>query len=298
MKKIKLISIILLMLISSIIYCGYSNAYSSDIEIDPKSLISMPWMVIGGSGDIDISSEISDYTLYYQVVEVPSDIYSKIKKNDEDGKKELESLKTEYKKLEEEKNNLKTELDKAKTAYETAKANEEDELESLKEKYDTAEENYNNKVEEYNNKIKEYNAKIKELNNTLKELTPTYIENNWVKTTDNKFNVDLSSFSGEKAVVVWVKLVVSDGTYYDQAIYSMKGNKVENTTDNKNTNTDTKNDSTSQSGSQSKNTNDKTIAKSNTLPYAGLYGASIIVIIVASISGIIFYKKYKNLNIK
>lgn len=58
------------------------------------------------------------------------------------------------------------------------------------------------------------------------ELMPKYNENNWKKTTDNKFTIDTSTFKGKKAFAVWSKLKTSDGTIsYDVEIYSVSGTK-------------------------------------------------------------------------
>ena len=66
--------------------------------------------------------------------------------------------------------------------------------------------------------------------NTTKEkriqLIPKYNENNWKKTTDNKFTIDTSTFKGKKAFAVWSKLKTSDGTIsYDVEIYTVTGTK-------------------------------------------------------------------------
>ena len=45
------------------------------------------------------------------------------------------------------------------------------------------------------------------------------------ETTDKKFAVDLSNYMGEKDFVVWVKLVDTEGTHYNETIYTMNGTK-------------------------------------------------------------------------
>ena len=96
----------------------------------------------------------------------------------------------------------------------------------MKTAYETARNNYQAKATEYSDKVKQYNDKVNEINDTIKELTPTYVESNWMKTADNKISVDVTKFSGEQPYVIWVKLVTSSSTYYDEAIYTMTGTKV------------------------------------------------------------------------
>ena len=225
MRKTKAFFILFLILIISIIPFGHSNAHS--VELDPESLISMPIMILGGSGTISIKSTVSNYTLYFQAVEIPSTVYSQIEKTESDGKKDLDTLKKSYTALKTEVDNLKTIFNEASEAYQAGITNQvgAEELETLKTAFETSRSNYQSKSKEYNDKITEYNNKINEINDKIKELTPTYIESNWTKTTDNKFSVDVTKFSGEQPYVIWAKLVTSSGTYYDESIYKMTGTK-------------------------------------------------------------------------
>ena len=78
----------------------------------------------------------------------------------------------------------------------------------------------------YNNKIDEYNELAEQTNAKVKELTPTYVEGNWIKTTDGSFAVDSSKFSNKRGFAIWAKLVSSDGTIsYDEVICSVNGTK-------------------------------------------------------------------------
>ncbi len=211
-KKVIKIILVLFVLLGIILSPQKVNAHS--IEIDPESLISMPMMIWGGEGTITISNSVSNYTLYFQAVEIPSTVYSQIQKTEADGKADLNALKEEY-------TALKTTLDEASNAYQTGRTNNasETELETLRNAYEKASNNYQAKVTEYNNKVNEVNDRIK-------ELTPTYVESNWIQAEDNKFSIDVTKFSGEQPYVIWVKLVTSNNTYYDEGIYTMKGTKT------------------------------------------------------------------------
>ena len=227
MKKVKVILVLFVLI--GIILSPLKKVNAHSVELDPESLISMPMMIFGGSGTITIKNSVSNYTLYFQGVEIPSTVYSQIEKIESDGKKDLDTLKQAYTALKTEVDNLKTTFDEASEAYQTGITNNvsETELETLRTAYETARSNYQTKATEYSDKVKEYNDKVTEINDKIKELTPTYVESNWTQTTDNKISIDVTKFSGEQPYVIWVKLVTSSGTYYDEGIYTMTGSKAE-----------------------------------------------------------------------
>ena len=227
-KKVKIVKIILVIFVLMGIILSPQKVNAHSIELDPESIISMPMMIWGGDGTITVSSSVSNYTLYFQAVEIPSTVYSQIEKTELDGKNDLNTLKEEYTALKTEMDNLETTYEEASTAYQTAVTNNVTgtELETLRTAYETARTNYQAKVTAYNNKVTEYNNKVNEINDGIKELTPTYVENNWTQATDNKISVDVTKFSGEQPYVIWVKLVTPNNTYYDEGIYTMKGTKT------------------------------------------------------------------------
>ena len=227
MKKIKVV--LALFVLIGIVLGPFKKVNAHSVELDPKSLITMPLMIFGGSGTISIKDSVSNYTLYFQGVEIPSTVYSQIEQIETDGNKDLEALKQEYTALKTEVDNLKTIYDEALEAYQTGITNsvDEPELEALRTAYETARSNYQTKATEYSNKVEEYNNKVTELYDQINELTPTYVESNWTQTTDDKISIDVTEFSGEQPYVIWVKLVTSNGTYYDEGIYTMTGSKAE-----------------------------------------------------------------------
>lgn len=227
MKKLKVV--FALSVLIGIVLCPLKKVNAHSVELDPESLITMPLMIFGGRGTISIKDSVSNYTLYFQGVEIPSTVYSQIEQIETDGNKDLETLKQEYTALRTEVDNLKTIFDEALEAYQTGITNsvDEPELEALRTAYETARSNYQTKATEYSNKVEEYNNKVTELYDQIKELTPTYVESNWTQTTDDKISIDVTEFSGEQPYVIWVKLVTSNGTYYDEGIYTMTGSKAE-----------------------------------------------------------------------
>ena len=228
MRKTKVLFILFLVVVISILPFSHVNAHS--VELDPNSLISFPMMIVNGNGNIIIKKSETEYSLYYQIVEISSTEYSKIEQTKNKGKTEINSIKLEMEALEVECDNLETIFNDAYNAYKTKldSGENDEELKKLKNNYETSQINYKNKTTEYNTKLKEYNTKVDEVNEKIKELTPTYIENNWTKTNDGRINVDLSKFSGEKTFAVWAKLVCSNGTiFYDESTYTMSGTKVD-----------------------------------------------------------------------
>ena len=223
MSKCKKILLLLTLMLIAIV--GTVSAHS--VALDPESLISFPFIVSEGKGKITVKSSVTNYTLYYQNVEISNATYDEINTIKENGKAELSTIKGQMNSLKEEYNNLKTIKDEKYTTYQNAISNNltEEQINVAKTEYETANTNYTNKVKEYNTKVDEYNAKVSQINNQVKDKLPMYNDSNWTKTTDGSFKVNLTQFSGKKSFSIWAKLVTGTNTYYDQEIYSMNGTK-------------------------------------------------------------------------
>lgn len=223
MSKCKKILLLLTLMLIAIV--GTVSAHS--VDLDPENLISFPFIVSEGKGKITVKSSVTNYTLYYQNVEISNATYDEINTIKENGKAELSTIKKQMNSLKEEYNNLKTIKDEKYTTYQNAISNNltEEQINVAKTEYETANTNYTNKVKEYNTKVDEYNAKVSQINNQVKDKLPMYNDSNWTKTTDGSFKVDLTQFSGKKSFSIWAKLVTGTNTYYDQEIYSMNGTK-------------------------------------------------------------------------
>lgn len=196
-QKNKLIMVVLLIILFAII--STKNVFAHNVEIEANPAVTLPSFVYNGEGTFMVWSNDANYKLYWQAVEISSTNVSKIKKIEEDGKKELAEIKEQMDALYAEAQNIQ----------------------------DKQSEEYSSKVQEYNAKVKENNEKVAELNNEIKALIPDYVEGKWIETTDKKFAVDLSNYTGEKDFVVWVKLVDTEGTHYNETIYTMNGTKSE-----------------------------------------------------------------------
>ena len=223
MSKCKKILLLLTLMLIAIV--GTVSAHS--VDLDPESLISFPIIVSDGKGKITVKSSVTNYTLYYQNVEISNATYDEINTIKENGKAELSTIERQMNSLKEEYNNLKTIKDEKYTTYQNAISNNltEEQINVAKTEYETANTNYTNKVKEYNTKVDEYNAKVSQINNQVKDKLPMYNDSNWTKTTDGSFKVNLTQFSGKKSFSIWAKLVTGTNTYYDQEIYSMNGTK-------------------------------------------------------------------------
>lgn len=223
MSKCKKILLLLTLMLIAIV--GTVSAHS--VDLDPESLISFPFIVSEGKGKITVKSSVTNYTLYYQNVEISNATYDEINTIKKNGKAELSTIERQMNSLKEEYNNLKTIKDEKYTTYQNAISNNltEEQINVAKTEYETANTNYTNKVKEYKTKVDEYNAKVSQINNQVKDKLPMYNDSNWTKTTDGSFKVNLTQFSGKKSFSIWAKLVTGTNTYYDQEIYSMNGTK-------------------------------------------------------------------------
>lgn len=304
MKKNKIALILLIMLLIALTPLKIIQAHN--VELDPESLISLPMMILGGSGTVTIKNTVTDYTLYFQAVKIDNSTYSQINQVEAEGKNKLEKLKEEYKAIEAEVKTLKETYNTAYDAYAEGLKNTsltETEKEKLKTDYETAKNNYQDKVKEYNDKVDEYNNMATETNNKINELTPMYIENNWVKATDDNISIDTKEFTGKQPYTIWIKLVTTEGTYYDEGIYTVTGTKteedtkkednlVEDSKNNENSNKEEKNNLI-----EFQNTNDKTTAQGK-LPFTGenkIYLISMVSIIIIAIISYNKYFKYKDI---
>lgn len=224
MRKIKLIKIAILALI--VILISFNNVYAHSVELDPESLISFPYIAYNGEGTITISSSETGYSLYWQAIEISDDAYTQIETIRETGQATLDDMKEELDAMRNECNNLEELYNEAHKAWQNAG---EEQKQTAKEASDAAYQNWQNKVKEYNEKVTVYNAKVEEITTNMNNLIPMYIEENWTETLDGKFKVDISQFSGDKAYVMWAKLITSsEETYYDEAIYTFSGSKIDN----------------------------------------------------------------------
>ena len=300
MKNLKnILSIILVAII--MLTATSTMAYSG--TVDAQDDISISTIITNGKGSIDIARGVAGYKLYYQANELNNDTYKQIKQ-------------------------LKDEL-RVIQAFNIYEATQSD---SDYNEYASTQAYYKNLYGKNVDNCSE--QKVNEDMSIIISLLPDYTES-WKQTTDNSFTIDLSSFTGTKDFVVWVKLEKQDGTKtYDAEIFELTGTKQETTNNNgsnnngnsgtnnsgsnnngnsgtnnsgsnnngnsginnNGTSTDGKNNSKDTSTKSSSSTGDKTTSSSK-LPYAGMEkGTTIVAILVAVAGTVVSYIKYRKLN--
>ena len=163
--------------------------------IDAGDEIGMPVLAADGTGIVELANNITSYQMYYQINEIEASKYNEIRK-------------------------LKDELNVA--VY--FRTYENDQTEQNYDNYISARQYYLNK---YGVNLTNFSDEhIEELKAQIKGLLPRYTDN-WISTTNNKVDANLSSFSGTKDFVMWVKVVSGDRTIYDGDIYELTGTKQE-----------------------------------------------------------------------
>ena len=202
MKNLKnILSVILAVII--MLTATSTMAYSKTLDVRDEIQIST--FISNEKGSIKIANQITGYSLYYQVNEMDSSTYKKIKQLED----ELRVI-------------------QAFNMYEAAKT------QKLYDEYLSTQIYYKNL---YGTNVTNCRSqRADEAKSTIIYLLPDYKET-WNQTTDNSFNVNLSSFSGTKDFVVWVQLIKQDGTkVYDAEVFELTGTKKETTNDNNGSN--------------------------------------------------------------
>ena len=192
MKNLKnILSVILAVII--MLTATSTMAYSKTLDVRDEIQIST--FISNEKGSIKIANQITGYSLYYQVNEMDSSTYKKIKQLED----ELRVI-------------------QAFNMYEAAKT------QKLYDEYLSTQIYYKNL---YGTNVTNCRSqRADEAKSTIIYLLPDYKET-WNQTTDNSFNVNLSSFSGTKDFVVWVQLIKQDGTkVYDAEVFELKKHTI------------------------------------------------------------------------
>lgn len=267
--KISLTAIVaaIILAISTGVY-AYTGIGNVEIQAMPSSLSN-------GTATVSNASK-------YQFVEITSDKYTAIKK-----------LEAQYKLL------------KAYEAYANDTENE-----SLSDAYSAECDSY---YANYGDSSKDRNAVITEVLNSytmgstmVDECASVWIHeladfnaSNWTNVTDNKIQIDLSTFTGTKYYIAWVETNTS-GKYYAE-VYKVTGtkkddDKKDNTTNNEdkkdNINTPAKNDTNSGNTPKTITTNKST---ASSLPHTGVNDVIIALIAVALVVSGIAYIRYRKI---
>ena len=169
-------------------------APSADI-LDPLNNIIIH-DAVDGKGFIEVVAINKPYDLYYQWVEIDGDLYRQVKQLEE----ELEII-------------------SLFNIYETTGEQED------YNNYVAAQKAYNAKYGTYIYDGTELRVDTAESIRDSLLLSKKY-GNNWIKTEDNTYEMDLSTFNGTKYYMLWAKLVKPDGTViYDAEVFEFIGTK-------------------------------------------------------------------------
>lgn len=257
MKKLK-ISLTAILFATILTITTGVFAYGS--QVDTRDGITMPSSLTNGEGTVSTSltGEMS-----YQFVEITSEQYAK------------------YKKYEAQSNLIK--------AYIKQDSNYDSLATSYEETY---KQTANGIMEEYGIQFNEEG--LDALRNQWIADLVNYNEANWVKSTDLKIKLDLTTFEGTKYYLCWVKIgeALPDAQAYKAT--GTKTNKEEEPTEpTKPTTPATPSGTTS--GDKTSTANKDNTATAKTIPHAGASDILIYLIAVASVIAGISYIRYRKI---
>lgn len=267
--KISLTAIVaaILLTISTGVY-----AYSG-MNVDTKYEITMPGSLSNGTGAVS-TSVAGD--MKYQFVEINQAKYATLKKYEAQLELMQAYVKGEY------------------ASWEDSQANSE--YEALVTKYESA---YNEKVSELYTQYTNFDSNsISDVRSLwIHELTD-YSESKWESSTDKKISIDLTTFTGTKYYIAWVKI----GDTLDAEAYIVTGTGTKKDDGNKNEiKNETKNDNTvkNDNGTTTPNTTTKTDTTASSsgkiLPKTGISSTVLGLIAVAGASAGVSYRKYRKI---
>ena len=201
-KIISCVFLITIILINTNVKAITEEEYNKNSGLGGE--MSFPFTIWNGEGTMTVY--ISDYTLYYQVVQLNDTQYNNIMNKIEEVNSEVEASKDVL------------ELER------TALIELEDTLEPGDQE---ALDEYNARVQQYNESVAQHNQNVKDKQLGLINMYPTFDVNSWTLSEDRGITVP-TEFEGERKYVVWAKLVKSDSSVlYDAQIYTVDGTLAE-----------------------------------------------------------------------
>lgn len=263
MNKLK---ISLTAMLFAIILTVSTGVFAYGSQVDTLDGITMPSSLTNGEGTVSTSltGEMS-----YQFVKITQEQYAK------------------YKKYEAQYNLIKAYI-KQDSNYDSMASNYEK----------TYKQTANGIMDEYGIQFNEEG--LNALRNQWIADMVTYSESAWIKSTDLKIKLDLTTFEGTQYYIGWVKI----GTTVDAEVYKVTGTKSNNgekpTTPTEpstpSTPTEPTTPGSTTSGDKTSTTNKDTTATAKTIPYAGASNMLIgLIVITSAIAGISYirYRKIK-----
>lgn len=183
----------------------------SSADLDQDDIINFPMTVWNGEGEITIDSSITNYTMYYQWIELTSDEINA-----------LENAKNTYKNKSDE---VKEELDRLYAKYEAKYKIYEDLSESgtaTTDELNAARDAASAEYDIYKNYYDTMMVELDTLYEDYYKIIPDYTSN-WTKADNNEFKGDFSSFSDERQFVLWIRLDYANKSAYDFGVLTVNG---------------------------------------------------------------------------
>lgn len=275
MKNLK---ISLTTILTAILLTLSTGVYAyTGMNVDTKYEITMPGNLTNGTGTVS-TSVAGD--MKYQFVEINQAKYSILKKYEAQLELMQAYVKGEY------------------ASWEDSQANAT--YEALVSKYESA---YNEKVSDLYTQYTNFDSNsISDVRSLwIHELTD-YSESNWQSSTDKKISIDLTTFTGTKYYIAWVK--IGDTLDAEAYIVTGKGNNNNNNNNNNNGGNNTSgNNSTSDNtikagnntSTPNKTTDTTASSEGKTIPKTGVSSTVLGLIAVAGTSAGISYRKYRKI---
>ena len=268
-----------------------NNQENETEDLDPNDYIDLPQIIINGKATIKTDEEVSNYTLYYQAIQISDIDFEQIEKI-------IDERSEYYKNSSEELKQLKAEVEELRTDYNEKNVQDPSSDETLQayQLLQTKIDNYNTRVGEINQKLQQY---VTDYNNML----PDYDNTKWIETENGEIDVQKSGITVNSSqtihFILWARLDVGQDTYYRNQIYSTEikvdgdgNNSVANNNVNGNTANSTNNNiSNNNNKNVSNNAVDNTVANRD-LPKTG-QASMVIFILVALVISIIAYLRYR-----
>ena len=192
MSKLK--SLLIVLMVTVIVLMHVSSYAISALLNNNKIQISE--FVTAENGNI--TTDATNYDLYYQWVEIDNSTYNQLKK-------------------------LRSELQIIQYYNIYIDTFDEDDHDI----YESAQEAYKATYGDYFSDINDERVDINE--SKIISLLPNYTDD-WTKATNNQYSIDLSTFNGVQDFVLWVKLAETSGTTsYNAEIFELTGTKQDET---------------------------------------------------------------------
>ncbi|MCL2383733.1 MAG: hypothetical protein FWC79_06370 [Oscillospiraceae bacterium] len=222
MKKTIKVVVTILLILAIVIISG--NIYARTVRFDLEN-ISI-WFLDTESREIEIrNTRVNNYTIYYQWVFISDSVYEefaerydeiadRIRELFNDTTEELEMKQEEAERLFQ----IWVEADEYDRGSEEAIAAREDWMIALSE------------IDVINDEIRERGL---EYRLAIREIIPMFVDGNWVEITGQgerefestiyEVTLDLDTFRGEATYALWIRVIDSNGTHYNNDIVTAWG---------------------------------------------------------------------------